>query len=123
MEIRKDDNAIETTYRIDSPKIGIVLPKNLYDIYLSKIGEQNVQIIHASLAFNALVYALYNLDDFREQDLLWVRCILARFNEEEQFSSYREQLDKRIYQILLKHYLEIPTNVFDFLNTNTQLEG
>jgi len=125
MEIRKDENATETTYRIDSPKIGIVLPTNLYNIYQSKIGEQNIQIVHASLVFNALVYALYNLDDFREKDLLWVRCILARFSEEEQFGPYREQIDKKdipnIAQALLGNPYE---RLFDFLNTtNRQSEG
>lgn len=119
MEIRKDDKAKDTTYRFDSQKIGIVLPASLYDIYQSKIGEQNVQIIHASLAFNALVCALYNFDDMRDKDLLWVRCLIARFNEDECFSAYREQIDKKDIPSLAQALLGNPyERLFDFLETS-----
>ena len=123
MEIRKDENAKETTHRLDTEKIGIILPAAMYDIYQSKIGEQNVQIIHASLAFNALVCALYNLDDMRDRDLLWVRCLLARFNEEEKFSPYREQIDKKDVPMLAQALLGNPyQRLFDFLETTNITE-
>lgn len=123
MEIRKDENATMPLHRLDSQKIGIVLPSALYEIYQSKIGEQNVQIIHASLAFNALVYALYNLDDMRDKDLLWVRCILARFNEEEQFSEYREHIDKTDVPTLAQAMLGNPyERLFNFLESSNNLE-
>lgn len=119
MEIRKDDNAKETTLRLESQKIGIVLPTPLYDIYRSKIGEQNIQIIHASLAFNALVCALYNLDDMRDKDYLWVRCLLARFNEEEKFAPYREQIDKKDVPALAQSILDNPyERLFNFIETS-----
>lgn len=123
MEIRKDDNTTETTYRLDTPKIGIVLPSALYNIYQSKIGEQNVQIIHASLAFNALLCALYNLDDMRDRDLLWVRCLTARFNEDEKFSAYRDQIDKKEVPTLAQALLDNPyQRLFNFLETsNTEV--
>lgn len=38
MEIRKDDYAKKTVYRLDSQKIGIVLPTELYNIYNSSFG-------------------------------------------------------------------------------------
>lgn len=120
MEIRKDDNATETTHRLDSQKIGIVLPSSLYKIYQSKIGEQNIQIIHSSLAFNALICALYNLDDMRDRDLLWVRCILARFNEEEKFAAYREQIDKKDVPALAQALLDNPyQRLFNFIESST----
>ena len=119
MEIRKDDNATETTHRLDTPKIGIILPTAMYNIYQSKIGEQNVQIIHASLAFNALLCALYNLDEMRDRDLLWVRCLTARFNEDEKFSAYRDQIDKRDVPALAQALLGNPyQRLFDFLETS-----
>lgn len=123
MEIRKDDNATETRYRLDTPKIGIVLPSNLYDIYKSRIGEQNIQIIHASIAFNALTCALYNLDDMRDRDLLWVRCLIARFKEDEKFSAYREQIDKKEVPALALTLLDNPyQRLFNFLETsNTEI--
>lgn len=118
MEIRKDDRATETSIRLDNEKIGIVLPAALYDIYQSKIGEQNVQIIHASLAYNALVCALYNLDDMRGRNLLWVRCLMARFNEDDKFSSYRDQIDKKDVPALALSLLDNPyQRLFDFLET------
>ena len=121
MEIRKDENATETSHRLDTPKIGIILPAAMYDIYQSKIGEQNVQIIHASLAFNALVCALYNLDEMRDKDLLWVRCLLARFNEEEKFSAYREEIDKKDVPYLAQALLGNPyQRLFDFLETSNE---
>ena len=120
MEIRKDDNATETKYRLDSDKIGVVLPTALYNIYQSKIGEQNVQIIHASLAFNALVCALYNLDDMRDKDLLWVRCLIARIKEEERFSAFLEQIDKKDVPSLAQALLGNPyERLFDFLESST----
>lgn len=119
MEIRKDDNATETAYRLNDNKIGIILPTALYKVYQSKIGEQNVQIIHASLAFNALSYALYNLDDMRDKDYLWVRCLLARFNEEERFSPYREKIDKPEIPSLAQALLGNPyERLFNFLETS-----
>lgn len=83
-----------------------------------------MQIIHASLAFNALVCALYNLDDMRDRDLQWVRCIIARFNEEEQFSAYREQIDKKDVPALAQDLLGDPyKRLFNFLETsNTENE-
>lgn len=119
MEIRKDDRATETTYRLDTQKIGIILPTALYDIYRSRIGEQNVQIIHSSLAFNALTCALYNLDDMRDRDLLWVRCILARINEDEKFSVYREKIEKSDIPKLAQDLLGNPyQRLFDFIQTS-----
>lgn len=123
MEIRKDDNATEVKHRLDTPKIGIILPTALYDIYQSKIGEQNVQIIHASLAFNALLCALYNLDDMRDRDLLWVRCLIARINEDEKFSAYRDQIDKNDVPALAQALLGNPYHrLFNFLETTNSIE-
>lgn len=119
MEIRKDDRATETSHRLDTQKIGIILPTALYDIYRSRIGEQNVQIIHSSLAFNALICALYNLDDMRDRDLLWVRCILARINEDEKFAVYRDKIEKSDIPKLAQDLLGNPyQRLFDFFQTS-----
>lgn len=95
----------------------------MYEIYQGKIGEQNVQIIHASLALNALQCALYNLDDMRDKDLLWVRCLLARFEEEEKFSPYREQIDKKDVPALAQELLGDPyQRMFEFLESTGEIE-
>ncbi len=119
MEIRKDDLANETSYSLETQKIGIVLPTSLYNIYKSRIGEQNVQIIHSSLAFNALICALYNLDNMRDRDLLWVRCILARINEDEKFAAYRDKIEKADIPRLAQDLLGNPyQRLFDFIQTS-----
>jgi len=119
MEIREDDKATEPYHMLQANKIGIVLPSNMFRVYKSKIGEQNVQIIHSSLAFNALMYALFNLDDYRDSEWLWARCIIARLEEDEKFAPYREKIEKSDIPIVAQMILDNPyARLFSFIETS-----
>jgi hypothetical protein len=88
MEIQEsplDDG--KTYYVLSEPKILIQLPKELFSCYKEKVrGPKYASIIHASLAYNALLYALYNIDDYR--DRLWARTLTLRLQTEPRLKGF-----------------------------------
>lgn len=89
---------------LDKPKIHVYLPNDLHSLYRSKINNQRKfnSSLHSSLAMNALVYALSQIDKFT--DTKWAQTIKYRMQTESDF----EDLDLenssdvlRIAQLLL----------------------
>lgn len=88
MVIREDATIPTTRFDIASDKIAIVLPTDLYDIYAGGVGDRNMEIIHSSMVYNALCYALTNIPEYSET--LWARCINTRIDTEPELAQYKE---------------------------------
>lgn len=102
---------------LDKPKIHLYLPENLHNQYRSRISNQSqfVSSLHASLALNALVFALTQIENF--SDTKWAQTIKYRVGTESEF----EGLDItnpsdaiRIAQLLLGNPYQRMFN--DFIN-------
>lgn len=70
---------------LDKPKIHVYLPEDLHTLYRTRINKQNNfnSSLHASIAMNALVYALTQIRNF--SDTKWAQTIAYRMNSEEIF--------------------------------------
>lgn len=61
---------------LTTPIIGICLPKKLFDIYQNTWTNPHFPaIFHASIVYNALLYALMRFRDYKDKDLVWVKTI------------------------------------------------
>lgn len=106
MQIRKDETGNPYTwFDISGDKIDIVLPEALYDWYRKNIGNEIVfsAIIHSSIVFNALVYALFNINE--NSECKWARAIATRLDiEKDKFDGLDIETSEdilKITQILL----------------------
>ena len=69
-----------TKFDFTGDKIEILLPPPLYKIYYEGIGNKYAEIIHSSMAYNALTCALFNIDEHKETT--WAKTILYRLANE-----------------------------------------
>ena len=62
---------------------------NMYKQYKEDIkgNATYAAIIHGSLVFNALLYALYNIDSY--PDKLWARCIKERIEKDPEIAKLK----------------------------------
>jgi len=79
----------ETVYvNLDSEKILIELPKEDYKLFkqdaISK-ETRYVPVIHSSIVLNALLIAMYNMDEFSER--LWAKALKYRLENEDEFKT------------------------------------
>lgn len=88
MEIQEspvDDG--RTYYVLSEPKILIQLPAELFKCYKERVrGPKFSSIIHASLVYNALLYALFNYSEY--EDMLWARTLKLRLQTEPRLKGY-----------------------------------
>lgn len=72
---------------LDKPKIHLYLPNDLHTLYRSKINNQGEfnSALHSSLAMNALVYALTQIENFT--DTKWAQTIKFRMQTESDFDN------------------------------------
>lgn len=102
---------------LDKPKVHLYLPENLYNQYRSRICNQSqfISSLHASLALNALVFALTQIEKF--SDTKWAQSIKYRVSTESAFDKMdiNNPSDAiRIAQLLLGDPYERMFN--DFIN-------
>lgn len=73
-------------FNLEGNKISIELPKEMYKQYLTFANTQYIDFIHASLVYNALVYALREReeDPERYKGRLWFDSLEARIECDEQ---------------------------------------
>ncbi|MFL1011664.1 hypothetical protein [Flavisericum labens] len=86
MEIVENEDLKFTNFDLKKNKIEIQLPTETYNIYRSDFISQDVKFVpvfHSSIVLNALLTALYNLDEHK--DYLWAKVIDYRLKEEKQF--------------------------------------
>lgn len=96
MKIVKGDDEANTIYNLDSEKIEIQLPEEMYEDYKNSFNGNGkyANIFHSSLAFNALVYALLNYSTEEYGERLWARTLEYRLEIEEPLQKYKEVLSK-----------------------------
>lgn len=81
MEIKELASLETPRFDLTGDKIMILLPTKLFNTYKEKIrGPKFANVIHASLVFNALMYALYNYDAYA--DRIWARTLAYRVDSE-----------------------------------------
>lgn len=83
-ESRLDTTVVELAH----PKISILLPEHMYKEYKNHIHNDKriASVIHASLVFNALVYALNNISNHRK--MLWAETIDYRLKTEDALKKF-----------------------------------
>lgn len=91
------DNVESTWFDLDEDKIMIQMPRPLFLQY-QRIGSQFPEIIHSSIVHNALVYALWHLEDYKDKGKLWVDSLLLRLNEAE-FSKFDLTDMSQVYKV------------------------
>lgn len=100
MQIRKDETGNDKVYfDISGEKIDIVLPGNLYDIYVKDVQKDTDfnAIIHSSIVFNALVYALYNIEE--KGSTLWAKTIRYRMDTEKELEKFDIEDKERVPEL------------------------
>jgi hypothetical protein len=72
-----------TNINLDSPKIEVQMPENDYEKFAGSYSgdEKYIPIFHSSVVLNALLVALYNLNNY--SDKFWAKAISYRLNEKE----------------------------------------
>jgi len=84
-----------TTYTLDHSKIEVKLPPALFNEYKEKYNKRTskwADVFHSSIAFNALVYAIFSYNEDIHKDLLWAKTLDYRVNLEPSLHNYRETM-------------------------------
>ena len=74
MQIRHDQDSEYTNFELTERTIDIKLPTELFEIYNSGIGHSYSEVIHSSLAYNALLGALYEIND--HPSYIWAQALI-----------------------------------------------
>lgn len=74
MQIREDKDHEYTTFELTDRTIDIKLPTELFEIYQSGVGISYSDVIHASLAYNALLGALYEINNHNMS--VWAQALI-----------------------------------------------
>ena len=108
---RGRDEDDDVKYNLATDKIEILLPPALFDDYKENIQHKVSYsfIMQASLVFNALMYALYNIED--NQSTLWARSIHYRLANEDSLRNFDiedpEQIPAIVSAILRNPYSKL----------------
>lgn len=122
MEIKRGREGDDLKYNLGTEKIEILLPPQLYDDYKENIRYKAsyAHIMQASLVFNSLMYAIYNIED--NKTTLWARSIRYRMANEDALKRFDledpEQIPAIVSAILKSPY----TKLFDCLGTLTSTD-
>lgn len=115
----------KTWFNLDESKILIELPKPLFRQY-QRIGNMFPEVIHSSLVHNALVYALINLESYRDSGKLWADSLIQRIHDEPELLNYdlTNPMDvfKMADQLLRDPYKRL-LNSLEKLNDKMNIEG
>lgn len=84
MIIHEDPTKEHVNYDFEHDKIEINLPSDMFKQYQNGIKSNFAELMHASLAFNALTCALYELPSAQDH-LQWVQALKYRLQTEQQF--------------------------------------
>lgn len=95
LTIIKGNDPERTSYALDHQKIEVKLPPVLYDEYKEKYDRRTSKwsdVFHSSIAFNALVYALFSYNEDIHKDLLWAKTLKYRIDVEPSLRNYKETM-------------------------------
>ena len=84
MQIRESDRYEDVFFDIAGPKIEILLPKRLYELYCNPMVKSCAELLHSSLVMNALTFAMLSIEDHSETT--WAKTIMYRLKTEKEFS-------------------------------------
>jgi hypothetical protein len=84
MQIRESSLHEEVFFDITGNKIEILLPTTLYQLYCNPQVKGSAEVMHSSLALNALTYALLNIEE--HEQTTWAKTIDYRLKNEDGFS-------------------------------------
>lgn len=94
-------------FNLNEDKIKIEMPHDLFLQY-QRIGNSFPEVIHSSLVHNALVYALSNLNEYRDFGKLWADSLQIRLEElhilPQNFSSDMSEVYKAADMLLQDPY-------------------
>lgn len=96
MEINKNPSGNDTRIELGHDKISILLPNTMYEEYRRYVSNNRkvASVIHASIVFNALIEALYNIEDYEQY--LWARTIVFRLNSDNKLMQFKGIEDSQI---------------------------
>lgn len=116
-------NTTETWFNLDGDKIDIMLPHDMYEQYGMINNETDfMEIIHSSIVFNALVYAMYFIEQEEYKDKLWAEAIKTRLQTDDDLIAMNLDVEStkdayKIAQAMLKNPYG---RLFNRLNTIKQ---
>ena len=99
----------ETWFNLDGDKIDIMLPHDMYEQYGLINNETDfMEIIHSSIVFNALVYAMYFIGQDEYKDKLWAEAIRTRLQTDDELIAMNLDVEStkdayKIAQAMLKN--------------------
>lgn len=121
MEINETDESLPSTI-LDKDKIELRLPIKLYKQYKENpVVNSKVDILHASIVLNSLIYALCRID--RHTNRKWAQTIYYRIDTEPELTEFRDceseewRVDKLAQMLLGKPY----ERLFDYLEREQNL--
>lgn len=95
MQIRHDKDSKYTNFEFTSSTIDIKLPTELFNLYNSGVGVSCAEIIHSSLAYSALLSALYEINNYPEH--LWAKAIVQLVLNNNELKEYYEIENEQIH--------------------------
>ena len=116
-----DDNR-PTWFDLSRDKIIIMLPPKMYKDYDERIRAHRdfIEIIHSSVVFNALVYALYHINKSEYDGKLWSESLKYRVKTEPNLKEF-DITDESRYFELAQALLEDPyQRLFNHLSEMTK---
>lgn len=119
-----DDNG-PTWFDLSRDKIIIMLPPKMYKEYDERIRAHRdfIEIIHSSVVFNALVYALYHINKTEYDGKLWSESLKYRVKTEPNLKEF-DITDESRYFELAQALLEDPyQRLFNHLSEMTKRVG
>jgi hypothetical protein len=124
IQIREDKENPYTNYDFSSDKIEIKLPTPLFDLYNNRIWDTYAEVIHASLAYNALTCALFQIGDYMHTR--WAQAIQMRIQTEDQLREF--DIDWDADNVSLDRVPELATKLMNdpynrMLNKLTELNS
>lgn len=96
------ESTTETWFNLDGDKIDIMLPHDMYEQYGMINNETSfMEIIHSSIVFNALVYAMYFVNQEEYKEKLWAEAIRTRLRTDNDLIAMNLDIEstKDVYKI------------------------
>jgi len=96
----KNEEDDKTWFDADDDKIIVYLPHDMFEQY-QELGNDNEfnEMFHASIVFNALIYALSNYNEDQDKDRLWAQAIQYRIDTEPELQGFELKDQSHAYDL------------------------
>ena len=119
----------ETSFNFEEQKIQIALPEELYNLCeQNSLGKKYGIIMQASLAYNALTCALYEISGL-PTNLKWVRVISTRLHTEDELKDFLVSEDEdrieveRVPELAMKILKDPYNRLINFLSDKVEQDN